>query len=400
MYRVGGQFSEKWRRRLTAARPSAPSSEGEGKKLSWKRQLRIAAKVLHDSTWKQLYWPDFACLWARSAVRAAKELVRERGYDTMISVSHPFSSHWAGAAVKRKYPGLNWIVDVGDPFYFHTMPVNNVKLFGRINFRSELNILELADSVVVNTVKTKEKYMQTFRADTGKLTVSPPLLSAPPLFSPVGENRREGTLKLVFIGTLYPNIRSPDGLLQLFELLIREKMTRRLELHFYGKMDGCAASFDSYQLYRNRNLFVHGVVPREQVYEVMKDADVLVNIGNKTPELLPSKLVEYASTGKPVLNLISISEDSSAEFFAEYPAALTIEERLIFKGSAVLGDIVRFLSRVHDIKPEQLEKFLDQFSIEAISNHYQSLALRSVPEKQSAARAIHAREGKELGEFG
>jgi hypothetical protein len=132
----------------------------------------------------------------------------------------------------------------------------------------------------------------------------------------------------------------------------------------------------------------------------MKDADVLVNIGNKTPELLPSKLVEYASTGKPVLNLISIPEDSSADFFAEYPAALNVEERLIFSGSDTLGDVVRFLSRVHDIKAEQLKMFLNRFSIEAIADHYESLAIRSVPEKQNIARGTLTRAEKEQEEFG
>ncbi|GAA3402029.1 hypothetical protein GCM10020370_12320 [Paenibacillus hodogayensis] len=295
---------------------------------------------------------------------------------------------------------MNWIVDIGDPFYFHTMPVNNIRLFGRINFRAELNIVELADRIILNTAKIMEKYIQTFGTDADKFTVSPPLLSAPPLFVATRDYRQEGPLKFVFIGTLYSDIRRPDGLLRLFELLLQEKMLRRPELHFYGKTDECVASFEPYQPYLNRSLFVHGVISREQVYHVMKDADVLVNIGNKTPELLPSKLVEYASTGKPVLNLISILEDSSADFFAEYPAALTIEERLIFPGSDVMGDVVRFLSRLHEIKVEHLRKFLDQFSIESISNHYENLALRFVSEKQRAAREIHTRAEKEQGEFG
>ena len=56
----------------------------------------------------------------------------------------------------------------------------------------------------------------------------------------------------------------------------------------------------------------------------MAEADVLVNIGNRTSYQLPSKVVEYAAFGKPILNFLASPDDSSAVFLSKYPFLLNV----------------------------------------------------------------------------
>jgi hypothetical protein len=66
------------------------------------------------------------------------------------------------------------------------------------------------------------------------------------------------------------------------------------------------------------------VVDHAVVAQAMRESDVLVNIGNTSRNQLPSKVVEYAALGKPVINIAQIEGDSSTEFFGDYPKALSL----------------------------------------------------------------------------
>ena len=58
-------------------------------------------------------------------------------------------------------------------------------------------------------------------------------------------------------------------------------------------------------------------------------ADVLVNIGNVADNCMPSKLFEYISTGKPIINVYKLPECPTLKYMAVYPAALCISEKEI-----------------------------------------------------------------------
>ena len=56
----------------------------------------------------------------------------------------------------------------------------------------------------------------------------------------------------------------------------------------------------------------------------MAGADVLINLGNTVTNQLPSKIFEYFSSGKPILNLCANPSDPALRYFARYPLALTL----------------------------------------------------------------------------
>lgn len=103
LYRTGGSIIEVFRRNLqtgsanlnTKGIKQQKSEMGNDGRIRCRRLFGVAESV-HDQTWKKVYWPDYACLWYFSAVSMARRLITTKGYDAMITVSLPFTSHLVG----------------------------------------------------------------------------------------------------------------------------------------------------------------------------------------------------------------------------------------------------------------------------------------------------------------
>jgi glycosyltransferase involved in cell wall biosynthesis len=379
--RVGGRLSEAVRTRFgspSALRPRAAAEAvpAPASAPGRRRALRHVAKWVHDRTWKKVYWPDFACLWYPAARDEALRVAEEEGVDGLVTVSLPFSGHMAGLPLKRRDGALPWLVDIGDPFaFFHRTPLNNHALYRRRNDRAESTVLRLADVVSVTTEPTLERYVEMFPHVRGKIRVVPPLL-VPPDVEPAP--RDPVPLRLVFVGTLFRRFRSPAFLLELFHALEGEGGGRPMELHFYGDLHDCAPCFEPYAGSLGQRVFLHGAVPRTEAYAAMLSADVLVNIGNDTEYQLPSKVVDYASTGRPVVNVVRTPADNSARFFGRYPAALTLVDEGTGVNEAQLSAVRAFVARHagRRVPPPELA-WLGEFGLESITDAYEGMLMQA-----------------------
>lgn len=71
-----------------------------------------------------------------------------------------------------------------------------------------------------------------------------------------------------------------------------------------------------------------GYVDKEKVLEIQNKADVLVSIGNRltgTDYSLPSKIIDYIATGKPILHISGGSNDSAISYLERYDLACIID---------------------------------------------------------------------------
>ena len=57
-----------------------------------------------------------------------------------------------------------------------------------------------------------------------------------------------------------------------------------------------------------------GRVSHTVAIQYMSEADFLLNIGNSISSMVPSKIFEYISTGKPIISIYSNINDSSQYF--------------------------------------------------------------------------------------
>jgi hypothetical protein len=290
-----------------------------------------------------------------------------------------------GLALKRRNPCLRWIVDIGDPFaLLHDIPLNNHRLYGRLNHRAEAAVLRQADHVALTTRGAWEQYQRAFDVAADKISIIPPLHSLPPP-SPEPDGARPAAekcdaIRMVYCGRVYNDIRSPAYLLKLLRRLVDgASQGPSPQLHFFGGVSDCCHVFEPYRDLIGTHLFLHGEVDRATVASALHNADLLVNIGNSTSHQLPSKIVEYIGTGKPIVNLINHDRDCTLEHLARYPAALnlrchehSIEENVL--------RTVQLIERLPIVVPsEQLASLQASFLPETIAAAYLRIAAAAHP---------------------
>jgi glycosyltransferase involved in cell wall biosynthesis len=318
-----------------------------------------------------VFWPDYAFHWYPAALLQARALCRATRYDAMISVSHPFTPHLVALSVKRRFPALRWVADIGDPFsLLDEIPLNNSSLYRRLNCRAEKTVLEHSDAIAVTVERCRFAYEAAFPASAAKIAVIPPLLSlsmttyATPDFA-------NGQTHLVFIGTLYRDLRDPAYLLALFAALLRRR--KDLHLHFFGALNDCASYFDTASDALAHNLHLHGTVARDTIAGAMRAADILVNIGNITSHQLPSKLVEYAAAARPILNLATILADTGRDFLRGYPASLTLQARCDGPDQAAIDAALAFIAAPPPLEESAVVRFLVPYTLERVAAGYDVL---------------------------
>lgn len=352
--------------RVTSGAGKARSPEAGGSAY-----LRGVLRKAIRAIWRAAHWPDYACGWIIPATRVAHALCKKHEYDWIISVSHPFTGHVIGMLAKRSSPKSRWLVDISDPYSDMKEPSpNNNQIYSQLNRIVEDRVVVGAEAISVTTYSTRTLYEASFPATMGKVVVIPPLLSLPRLF-PRSNRPGDGTIRLVFVGTLYKKLRSPKFLLACISALSQTLPERRLELHFYGTINDCESDLSSLPESMKSLVLVHGLVSRERVAQAMIDADVLVNIGNDSESQLASKVIEYMAVGKPILNLVSVGRDAAADVLAGYPAALTIAKRSEIPSLDVVNEIRSFVLEPPQVHQSHIDTILQRYSEEYVSGLYE-----------------------------
>lgn len=342
----------------------ATVTEKKSLSISLKRIIRL----FYDFTWAKLYWPDHSFLWCFSALPLAKKIIEENKIDKLITVSWTFSAHVIGYNLKRKFNSIFWLADTVDPFSIDET-VNNSFIYSRLNTSFEGKIFEKANLNSVLTTRIRDKYISIFPNLRDKIVVNKNIF-IPSKFDYSQRNKfTDKHIKLVFLGTLSEDVRSPKNLLLLFDRLVNEYASVKFELNFYGDFSKSLIRFNEHPKLLNSSIFLNDFIDKSLVDNVIKEADVLINIGNNNKYQEPSKLIEYMYSGKKILNICSIEEDTSAELLKIYPLNLNVFPEDL-KDEYVIEKVYNFLSTDARVDSEMLDVILKDFMLQEVSNKY------------------------------
>jgi hypothetical protein len=307
LHRTGFNSVREW---IYSMRGNMPrrGQPGQGRLAPWALQL-------NNALLKSFYWPDEAWPWIGPARRKALQLLKTGHWDALISVSLPFSAHWAALSLKSRFPKPLWLADVGDPFSFQPdHPINNEFFYGKKNRKAELRILQTADHVVVTNENMRKIFPQN------NVHVIPPIASFS--LESISEKTFSQDFRLGYFGAFFKKIREPAPLLRFFESFHRSNP--RCTFHFYGEIfENFWPVFARFPELKSSMVF-HGAVGREAVAAAMQEMDALVLLGNTTSFQLPSKWADYLVSGKPILHLLQNTDDAALEFAAYAPQVCSI----------------------------------------------------------------------------
>lgn len=265
-------------------------------------------------------------LWVSQFTEFVANEIKLNPVDAVIAVGAPFDDFRVGVVLKKRFPKLQLILLQFD-LYTHnpeTMAAttsNEILLQNRL--AQEKNWLTMADAVLV--VEEMIGTMLTSELSFYKDKIVP--FSLPGfLKQSVHPNQTDSSnqsINLIYTGAFYQDIRNPQKTLEILHRLVQKD--HRIKIHLYSR--GCDDIVEKYIKIIPDNLIYHGYQSRLKVSAAINVSDFLINIGNTTSNQVPSKILEYISTGKPIIHFYSIESDSCIAYLEGYPYALCLNER-------------------------------------------------------------------------
>ena len=132
----------------------------------------------------------------------------------------------------------------------------------------------------------------------------------------------ENYINLLFCGTLDDDFRNPEQMLKILKPILVNNS--KIRIYFLGNTNNCKIlkKIDSDI---SNQIFIKSTVPNTVANSTIMASDILINIGSTIPNMLASKIFDYFSTCKPILNIQTIENCSAEEYFNKYPNQFTLK---------------------------------------------------------------------------
>lgn len=257
----------------------------------------------------------------------AERIHRNQSFDLVIASYNPLEPLIAGYFLKRRHQKLYFVPYFLDALYggkeIRFWPR---KLFEYQTKYYEKTVVDAADFAVImksNEVHHLEAISgQYFRKKYRVLDI--PLIEAiPPAILPQAKSFSKSDTLLAYAGGIRFVERNPEYLLLLLYMLAQENLN--FHAVFAGPCD-CLSLFRRYEILSAGRIRHVGLLSREKASNLLNSADFLLNIGNTSPNMVPSKIFEYINARKPIISTASNKEDSSIPYLEKYKNCIIISE--------------------------------------------------------------------------
>lgn len=299
-----------------------------------------------------LFWPIVSPMTNRIFRNTALTLQKKNDYDVVVSIYTPIEALLAGYEVKKSFPSVKFI-----PYFLDSLSGGyGPKIFSKKSIikrglKIEKKLYSLADSIFL--MKSSEehqlKYNDQYDAKMRFLDI--------PMFLSKSENKLlngdkpRPLCKMLFVGSISSKIRNPKTLI---DALLQVEL-QNFVCEFIGNID-CIDEFSVLKVRMGERLIFTGFMDHNKLEEKIAEADILLNIGNLIPNMVPSKIFEYMSYLKPIISTYDISNEPSATYLRQYPLALLLSKDTPPKENA--EKIAHFIRETHNAQLEysMLEK--------------------------------------------
>lgn len=244
--------------------------------------------------------PDARVWWVRPSTRFLVRYLRDHPVDVVVTTGPPHSMHLIGLALQKRL-GVQWLADFRDPWtgidYYDQLSLT--RWADRRHKRLERTVLTKADRVVTVSWRWAKDLEALGAKHVAVVTNGYDRADLPAMPVPVDDR-----YTLVHAGSLSPT-RDQPGLWRLLAELCGSdtRLAERFTLRLIGPVDtSVLASIEAAGL--GGHVERIGRLSRaETMRAIMKARVLLLPINNTANQLgiLPTKLYEYLSTGRPIL---------------------------------------------------------------------------------------------------
>lgn len=265
-------------------------------------------------------WPIVSPLYTYRFYKKAKKLVEQEHFDAVISIYTPVDALLGAYFIKKKFPQIKYI-----PYFLDSMSGGyGPKQFSKERtikrgLRIESRVFEQADKIVLMKSSEEHHLKYNSRFIDKFIFLDIPMLGEP---EPINvQSNEDTTVKLLFVGSLSSNVRNPETLIKALEKIKDDNIS----CEFVGNIS-CKDKFNKLKKLYGERLTLTDFINHDDLLEKIAQADVLLNVGNLIPTMVPSKIFEYMSYGKPIISTFDIEAEPSKKYLDKYPLALLLSK--------------------------------------------------------------------------
>ena len=272
-------------------------------------------------------YPNYEPLLARLVAKEAIKLHNKEHFDLVVAEHSGRDTLYAGAQLKKKDKGIKLVSILWDPFSGKDLARYLPHWYADYMMqKDECKILRYSDRIVC--LYSNKKYQDT-NSKNKSFYPNIRFLDIPGIIRPSRQYQEESFTKKGMINMLYSGILSlPDrDPTMLIKILNSSKYAGSINLQFFvAGAEGTAKAKNLLKIFKGKYT-LHPYVPKKQLDSIAAHSDILINIGGPNPRMVPSKIFEYMSLGKPIFSTYYIDNDSSKGYLCNYPAAVCVDIR-------------------------------------------------------------------------
>jgi glycosyltransferase involved in cell wall biosynthesis len=251
---------------------------------------RVMRRLLHQV----MEWPDIELMF-----KVNKAFRNDIYYDLIISVAVPYPVHWGVALAGKSLHGC-WIADCGDPYMGDTTDSFRKMFYFRY---IEKWFCRKADYLTVPFEGARAAYYPEFH---DKIRIIPQGFKIEDLILPAYHKTTNYPV-FAYAGGFIAGKRDPRPMLEFLA-----SYTSDFRFFIYTSQPEFLREA---KIRLGDKLQIKSYIPRNELLIILSGMDFLVNLDNNVPTQLPSKLIDYAIAGRPVLN---IRNDTDLPILAQF----------------------------------------------------------------------------------
>lgn len=282
--------------------------------------------------------------------------------DIIYSRALPHSSTLLAKKLKDHFK-VPWVIHLSDPWEDNTF-INN-----KNNSSIEHECFNSAAIVTLTSDLAVQFYKKKYPELRNKFVLMPNVFDEETTQRPRFENNND-VLIITHTGNFYGS-RNPAIILNVLSQLKQEKKLQNVKLYFAGEMDAF-----SKQLIETSNLpeiEVLGSINLDESIELQQKSDILLIINKKQETIadlttLPSKLLDYCSTRKPIL-AITPKGSSTDSFISNYGVGHSFDNNQVIEiKNHIISLIDDFKNKKGFLSYEPPRKYGAIYNAEKLSN--------------------------------